>query len=229
MRDAYTLEFPAVGVREGKGETAPEVLLACSVIYAFAVSWGSLIYAAVLPLMCLIVCRTNLKALLKLNIINAVMIITTALTWPDFSEGLMTGIIIALRVNMVYVVFASLVFPLGIAKIYGALSFLPSKLRVLIILTLRGIYILHDRLNTAITAVKLRAPDVGGMMRLKLAAYMFASVLLQGSTRSEHMMLAVECRGGFGGFTQSEHRGLTGRDIVICVVFAVYIGAVLYA
>ena len=228
MRDAYTLEFPAVNITERNNDTAPEVLLACSVIYAFAVSCGSLITAMILPAICLITRKADLKALVKLNMINAVMIITIALTWPVFSDGIITGSVIALRVNMIYIVFASLVFPMGIAKIYSALYWLPEKLRILIILTLRGIYILHERIDTAITAVKLRAPELKGNMKLKVIAYIFASVLLQGADRSERMMLAIECRGGFAGFTQSEHSGLTGRDITICVVFSVYIIAVLF-
>lgn len=230
MRDVYSLEFPAVNVSERSNDISPEVLLLCSVIYAFVVSSanyaGTFIICALFPAVCLVYHRIKL---IKINIFNIIMIITLALTWPDFLEGIITGLIIALRVNMIYIVFASIVFPLGLAKIYAALFWLPEKLRILIVLTLRGIYILHDRLNTAITAVKLRAPGIHGVMKFRVFAYILGSVLLQGYTRSERMMLAIECRGGFAGFSQSERSGLTGRDMAIFVIFMLYIGVMLYA
>ena len=190
---------------------------------------GALLFASVLPVLCMFRHNTSIKALVKLNIINAVMIITMALTWPVFSEGITAGMIIALRVNMIYIVFASVVFPLGTAKIYSALCSMgiPEKLRVLMLLTFRGIFILHDRLNTALVSVKLRAPALRGTMKLKVIAYVFASVLLQGAGRSERMMTAAECRGGFGGFSQAERHELSRKDIALCAVMTAYALAVI--
>ena len=232
MRDTYTLEFPITANTTAITDTAPEVNVLCSVLYALAVSMSvkpvSLLLASVMPILCMFIHNNpGMKALMKLNMINAIMIITMALTWPVFSEGIITGIITALRVNMIYIVFASLVFPLGMAKIYSAMYCLPEKLRILIILTLRGIYILHDRLNTALISVRLRAPALNGMMKLKVIAYIFASVLLQASDKSERMIIAAECRGGFAGFSQSEHNSLSRKDIALCAVMSVYTLAVI--
>ena len=214
MRDVYTLELPAVNLSAPAGEISPEVITSCAVIYALAVSmskaYSALIAASVLPVVLLF---RNRIPLLKINIMNLVMIITMALTWPNFSEGLIMGTVTALRVNMIYIVFSALVFPLGMSAVYSLR--LPKKLRVMIILTLRGIFILSERMEKALISVKLRAPNVKGMMKLKVFAYILGGVLLKGSAKSERMMSAIVCRGGFGGFFQHERGGLSVKDAVI--------------
>ena len=184
---------------------AEACIVVFSIIYAFAVSiTGDIYVLAFLAVLPLILLFRGSRIPVKLNIVNALMVITLALTWPVFREGLITGIIIALRVNMIYVVFASFVFQLGAAGIYKALVFLhiPEKLRVLMLLTLRGIYILQDRFDAALTSLRLRAPEIHGLLRFKTFAYITGSVLLQSSQRSEKMLQAIKSRGGFGGFIQ---------------------------
>ena len=231
MRDVYTLELPAVNLSAPAGEISPEVITSCAVIYALAVSmskaYSALIAASVLPVVLLF---RNRIPLLKINIMNLVMIITMALTWPNFSEGLIMGTVTALRVNMIYIVFSALVFPLGMSAVYSLR--LPKKLRVMIILTLRGIFILSERMEKALISVKLRAPNVKGMMKLKVFAYVLGSVLLKNADHSERMMLAVETRGGFGGFAVSETRRLNVRDTVMiagCTVYSLLIVILNYA
>ena len=179
------------------------MMILCVLCYAFIVSVSrtlpALLAASLLPLL-LLTKKPSLPHIFKLNAINAVMIITLALTWPDVREGLLMGLVIALRANMIYVVFAALVLPMGLGAVYSLP--LPEKLKVLVILTVRGIYILRDSLDTALISVKLRAPNVKGIARLKVFAYVLGSVLLRSSARSERMMLAVMTRGGFGGFKQ---------------------------
>ena len=202
--------------------------------YAFAVSVSrtipALLAASVLPVMLLCVKRFTTPHLLKLNILNAVMIITLALTWPDVREGLVMGITIALRANMIYVVFAALVLPMGLGAVYSLP--LPEKLKVLVILTVRAIYILRDSLDTALISVKLRAPNMRTMTRLKVFAYVLGSVLLRSAGRSERMMYAVMTRGGFGGFVQSERVRLCLADwmrFAGCAVYVLAVGAMNYA
>ena len=231
MKDAYTFGLPAMNLAAHTGENSSESVTMCAVIYALAVSmtceYSALIAASVLPMILLF---RNRIPLLKINVMNLVMIITMALTWPDMSEGLVMGTITALRVNMIYIVFAGIVFPLGMSAVYSLR--LPEKLRVMLILTLRGIFILHDRLEKALISVKLRAPAVKGMMKLKVFAYVLGSVLLQSMSHSERMMLAVETRGGFGGFAVNENRRLSVRDMVLvgsCAGYAVLIVLLNYA
>lgn len=230
MRDAYILELPAVNLG-GHGEISPEAVTWCAVIYALAVSmsreYSALLAASVLPVILLF--RKKIP-LLKINVMNLVMIITMALTWPDVSEGLVMGTVTALRVNMIYIVFAGIVFPLGMSAVYSLR--LPEKLRVMVILTLRGIFILRERMEKALISVKLRAPNVKGMMKLKVFAYVVGSVLLKSADHSERMMLAIETRGGFGGFSANDNRSLSVKDMVMiatCAVYAVLIVILNYA
>ena len=182
------------------------MMIACVLGYALAVSMCRsvtvLLFAGILPLVLVCVKRVSLPHLLKLNAFNAVMMFTLALTWPDVREGIVMGAVITLRVNMIYVVFAALVFPLGLWAVYSLP--LPEKLRVLVILTVRGIYIMRDSFDSAMLSVKLRAPNAGLIMRLKLFAYVLGSGLIRSAGRSERMTLAVQSRGGFGGFMQRE-------------------------
>ena len=222
------MNIEAINESQSHSDISPEVLLSCSIVYALAVSLSDSIYAltlaSVIPLLLVITKRLNLTSLMKLNAFNLIMIITIALTWPDFNGGLTKGITIALRVNMIYILFAVMIYPLGYAKIFAALNSLnvPEKLRVLFLLTLRGIFILYDRYSCALISLRLRAKNLHGLMKLRAFAYITCSVLLQSSERSERMLQAVQCRGGFNGFIQSEHKRVRMRDVIACVCFAVY-------
>ncbi|MBR0256858.1 MAG: hypothetical protein IJQ58_03900 [Synergistaceae bacterium] len=229
-QNAYTLEFsPTTAATETRRN--PATTLICAVSYALAVSvsdsWPALLLASILPAV-ILAKRFPLHALAKLNLLNAVMILTLALTWPEFSGGLVMGTVIALRVNMICVVFMSMVYPLGTGGIYEALCVLgmPEKMRVLIILTLRGIYTMHERFETALISVRLRAPNLKGMMKLRVFASVTASVLVQSALRSENVMRAVKCRGGFGGFSQYRHEGFNSRDVLFMAGFMVYASCV---
>lgn len=232
-QDNFTLTFSSEKVYSSEKKFAPEVLLVSSIVYALAVSlsnkFSALALAAVLPVVIICLKKFNFSSLLKLNVINLVMIITLALTWPIFLDGVKMGMLITLRLNMIYIAFAFMIFPLGITGIYEALCTLrvPEKLRVLIILTLRGIFILHERLETALISVKLRAPNLKGIMKLKTFASILASVLLQSSSHSERMMQAVTCRGGLGGFSQSERESIRLRDMLVIVSFMIYSAVVI--
>ena len=225
-QNAYTLEFsPITATTETRRN--PSTTLICAVSYALAVSvsesWPALLIASILPAV-MMSKGFPFSRLAKLNMLNAVMILTLALTWPDFTVGLVMGTVIALRVNMICVVFMSMVYPLGVGGIYEALCVLgmPEKLRVLIVLTLRGIYTMHERFETALISVRLRATNLRGMMKLRVFACVTASVLVQSVLRSENVMRAVKCRGGFGGFSQTRHEGFSVKDIAFMAGFMVY-------
>ena len=203
-------------------------MMICALLYAFAVSISqsvnALLIASILPIILIFTRKISLSPLLKINAVNAVMLLTLALTWPVMHEGVMMGLLIAWRVNMIYIVFAAIVFPLGISAVYGLP--LPEKLRVLVILTVRGIHILHDSIDKAFISASLRAPDAGLVMRLKIFAYVLGSSLLRSSDRSERMMIAVQSRGGFGGFMQTEKVRVTVREVMMLVLCVGYSGLV---
>ncbi|MBQ9574590.1 MAG: hypothetical protein IJR27_04850 [Synergistaceae bacterium] len=227
----YTLEFPrqSLVINSSTNTNSPAVVLVSALSYALAVSISTsiaaLFTASLMPLTFILTKRFKLSHLVKINIVNIIMIFTLAMTWPIFIDGLVMGAVIALRVNMICVAFGVMIYPLGTAGMYEALCVLnvPMKLRVLVILTLRGIYTLSERYSSSITSVKLRAPELSGMMRLKVFAYMIGNILLQTSERSENIMRAVKCRGGFGGFKQSENDGFNLRDIVMMTGYAFYV------
>ncbi|MBQ7594257.1 MAG: hypothetical protein IJU48_07880 [Synergistaceae bacterium] len=233
IQDSFTLTFPHEKFYASRNNFAPESLLVSALVYSLAVSISSnfipLILVLILPVMIVCVKKFQVSSLLKLNIINLVMIITLALTWPVFLDGVKMGMLITLRLNMIYIVCEYMIFPLGITGIYEALYALrvPEKLRVLIILTLRGIFIMRERLETALISVKLRAPNLKGIMKLKVFASILASVLLQSSSHSERMMQAVILRGGFTGFSQSEREGLKLGDMLLIVSFMLYAAVVM--
>ncbi len=207
---------------------SPEALLLCSLVYALTVSMSDSFYAltlaSIVPVLLLIRNRFILSSLVRLNAFNLIMIITLAMTWPSLTEGIMKGLTIALRVNMIYILFGTLIYPMGYARIFSALNSLnvPEKLRVLLLLTLRGIFILHERFSSALISLRLRAPNLHGLMKFRAFAYITASVLLQSSERSERMMRAIQCRGGFAGFIQTEHKRLRIHDVIVCLCFIFY-------
>ena len=203
-------------------------MIYCALIYAFAVSVSqnihALIIASILPAILLCTQKISLSPFLKINAVNAVMLFMLVLTWPVMTEGVIMGLLIAWRVNLIYIVFAALVFPLGISAVYGLP--LPEKMRVLVILTVRGIHILHDSIDRAFLSASLRAPEAGLIMRLKIFAYVLGMSLLRSSERSERMMIAVQTRGGFGGFMQSGKCRVCVREAVMLVLCMGYSGLV---
>ena len=228
-RGVYSLETPRENI-SSSAERNPAAVLISSLLYALAVTLSTNIYslliASILPAR--LINRVKLSALAKLNLINALMILTLTLTWPDLCDGFMMGVIISLRVNMICIAFSAMVYPLGTSGIYEALCVLrvPEKLCVMIILTLRGINILRERYESAIISVKLRVPNIRGLMRLKIFAAMMGMILLQSLERSENMMTSVKCRGGFAGFIQSETRGINSGDMVYILKILVYISII---
>ena len=181
---AYTLELPRE-VLSVSAKHSPAYTLLSAVIYAIAVSVSNtipaLFIASILPVTLLAMKRFPISSLVSINIFNLVMILTLSLTWPDFYDGLIMGMVIALRVNMIVAAFGAIVYPLGVYGMYEAMSSLrvPVKLRVLAILTMRGVNILRESFETAIISVRLRAPNLRGIMRLKVFAYMTGTILLQ--------------------------------------------------
>ena len=146
----------------------------------------------------------------KIFLANLIIIITTTLTWPDIHEGFFAGLSIALKASIIYLICAFFIFPKGFTGIYKALVFLhvPEKLRILILLTLRGIFILKERFESALISLKLRAPKQKNFAKIKSFTYITGSVLLQAADRSERMERAIKCRGGFGGFNSIRNEKL---------------------
>jgi len=150
----------------------------------------------------------------KLFWANLFIIVTTTLTWPDIREGFFTGLSVALKCSVIYLICVVFIFPKGFSGIYKILLFLhvPEKLRILILLTLRGIFILKERFESALISLKLRAPGQKNFAKLKSFTHVTGSVLLQAAERSERMERAIKCRGGFKGFNSIRNEELGVRN-----------------
>ena len=223
----------------------PRARIVCAAAYAVTLSAldrpAALAFAALLP-GALFFCgplRPLLRSLRQLNLVSLVMTFLLALTWPGETlwgpftrEGIRQGLLIAVRLNLISVVLLRLIAAMGPARSETALARLgcPEKLRVLLLLTLRGIYLLAERMATALQAVNLRSgagrsPHLKGMLRWRVFAFMAASALLQSSDRSERMMLALNCRGGLAGFAAAQPLRWRIRDTALAVFCAVVLAA----
>lgn len=199
----------------------------CSVVYSVAVSISKSPMAFFLALLVPLFLsdKSILKTLLKINLINIFMIIVMILTWPSKIEGVKIGFLITLRLNLIFIVFLKLFKSIGQQGFYRALNskIVPEKIRLLVILTVRGIFILSERFNAAILSVKLRAPGIKNFLKWKTLAYMTSSVLLQSSVHSEKMSFAIKCRGGFKGFSQFNNDIIWQKhDTIFCVISIIY-------
>ena len=222
----------------------PRARLLCALSLSAALSAVNdpvlLLCAAFIPL-ALVPCgpvRPLFRALLRLNAAGLIMALLLALTYPDaalwgpFSrEGLRVALTVLLRLNLIMIVLLRLVTAMGPERVDSALSRfgLPEKLRVLLLLTLRGIFLLVERFASTLRAVRLRAPRMKGTLKLKAFACMTASSLLQASDRSERMTAALRCRGGLAGFHQAPPLCWHGRDTALCLLFAGDIAALAWA
>lgn len=199
-----------------------------AIFYSIAVTLSknfiAFLIASILPL-CLLffVSSSGLKTLAKLNLLNIVMILSMIFTFPSFHEAINIALLIILRMNFICIVFIKLFEFMAIHKIYYLPKIIPQKIIILFILTLRGIFILYDKLQSAILSVKLRAPDLHGLLKLKIFAYLIASSLLKSSFKSEKILLAINCRGGFSGFYQSKNLHWNFHDNIFCLFCTIYI------
>ena len=203
-----------------------------AIFYSLAVTLSknliAFLIASILPL-CLLffVSSSGLKTLAKLNFLNIVMILSMIFTFPSLNEAINIALLITLRMNFICIVFIKLFEFMAQKKIYYLPKIIPQKITVLFILTLRGIFILYEKLQSAILSVKLRAPNLHGLMKLKIFAYLIASSLLKSSFKSEKILLAINCRGGFAGFFQSKNLtknfNWNFHDNIFCLFSAIYI------
>jgi energy-coupling factor transporter transmembrane protein EcfT len=189
---------------------------------------------SVLPL-CLLFMdgRSGLSALIRMlsgvNKVSVLAIIFLPLTYPGsrvlmfFSaEGARAALLITWKLNIISVVLLKMVTSMGMPGVNDALAALrfPLKLRMLLILTMRYIILLADRMSAMTRAVDLRAPDLKGGGVFRAYACMLGTTLVHSADRAERASLAMECRGGMNGFSGIAARGWTRRDLALCALFA---------
>ncbi len=200
------------------------IAICYAISVAIARTSGAFLMASVLPIaLAFTLSNSSLRTLAKINLLNLFMLVTMILTFPDFKAAL----IIILRLNFTCVVFAKL-FETTSFYIPDP-KFVPKKIRVLLILTIRGIFMLQDCLHSSILSVKMRAPNLHGVLKWKVFAYVIASSILRSESRSEKMLLAIKMRGGFAGFEQGRDLNWKFSDSVICVLSGIYVTGIFLA
>ncbi|MBQ9564719.1 MAG: hypothetical protein IJU98_03930 [Synergistaceae bacterium] len=216
----------------------PRCRLLCSLAFAFAVSLlkspVALLCASLIPL-ALLLCAPLAplaRPMLRLNAVALVMAVLLVLTTPrapDAWAGLRLAALLIVRLNLISIVLLRLALLMGPGRVDAALAALglPEKLRLLLLLTQRGIFLLANRVETSLRAVHLRAPRLRGTLKFRTFAGVAASSLIQSSTRSEHMTMALRCRGGLRGFAQAAPLTWRRRDTVLCLAFVLDIAAAL--
>ena len=173
--------------------------------------------------------RGMVRMLSGMNKVSMLALVFLPLTYPGnrvfmfFSvEGAYAALLIIWKLNIISVVILKMIASMGIAGVHDALAALrfPVKLRMLLLLTMRYVFLLADRMSSMVKAIDLRAPDMRGGKMYRAYACMVGTTLVHSADRAELASLAIGCRGGMNGFSQLVTRKWTRRDWVLCAIFA---------
>lgn len=193
------------------------IISAC--IISFLTAPRALIAASILPILLIIRKAVILKKLVRLNLINLFVAFMIIITWPDLKEGFRFALLIIIRMNLIFIILLNT----GLN-----IPFMPAKMRVLIIMTVRGIFIMHERFTAALISIKLRAKNLHGLLKFKVIAYLIASGLLRSSERAERVYQVIGMRGGFNGFNQEFTDKFKKRDLIYILIFMIYGGVLIF-
>jgi energy-coupling factor transporter transmembrane protein EcfT len=214
--------------------------LMLSAALAFARSLPGLLAGCVMPLLLLFAgdFARLAKILARVNAVTVFVWLLLPLTVPGtrvagvFSiEGLRLALLTTCKLNLISVVWIRLAAELGVERIDGVLGGfrLPEKMRVLLLLTTRYVFLLTERVAAMTRAVRLRAPELGGRQMCAAFACMLGTTLVHSSDRAERSMLAMRCRAGsdtLRGFSQHRPPRWGARDTALCLFSAANAAAV---
>ena len=160
------------------------------------------------------------RSLVHLNAVSIFVCILLPLTYPG--DGLGLALLIVLKLNLISVVMIRMVVSLGMGRIDNVLGDfrIPEKMRVLLLLTMRYVLLLADRVVTMTRAIFLRAPLLRGGALYRTFACMLGTTLIHSSDRAERSMQAIRCRGGMAGFAQCCPLKWRVSDTALCAFFA---------
>jgi cobalt/nickel transport system permease protein len=205
---------------DGRCRLLSLVLLVIAVISAgsFAVTGG-------IALACLAALAREIRVtalrLVPVNLMAAALWLPVAFGF-DASKALLY----TLRINCAALVSMCLVFPMGLSALAASMADLgaPEKLVSLFMLTYRYIFLLHDRLFTALASMRLRcARQSGDLYRWRSMAAVFASALAHALFRGNRIWAAMLCRGFDGAFPVTVALKWKLRDSLLlaaCAAFA---------
>jgi energy-coupling factor transporter transmembrane protein EcfT len=174
------------------------------------------------------------RALAHVNAVTVFVWILLPLTVPGpraadiFSvEGLRLALLTTCKLNLISVTLIRMVAALGMGRIDNVLGDfrLPEKMRVLLLLTMRYVLSLTERVSTMTRALRLRAPGLKGRRMCAAFACMLGTTLIHSSDRAERSLLAMRCRAGsdisyLSGFSQCRPLRWRACDTALCFFFA---------
>jgi energy-coupling factor transporter transmembrane protein EcfT len=173
--------------------------------------------------------RELTKTLIHVNAVTVFVWLVLPPTAPGgWAEGFRSAFLVTCKLNLISVTLIRMIAELGMERIDGVLiSFrVPEKMRVLLLLTARYVFLLRDRLSAMTRAIRLRAPGLKGKPLYAAFACMLGTTLIHSSDKAERSMLALRCRGGMGGFSQCRPLNWRWRDTSLCAFFAANVIAV---
>ncbi|MDR1873444.1 MAG: energy-coupling factor transporter transmembrane protein EcfT [Synergistaceae bacterium] len=169
------------------------------------------------------------KMLVHVNAVTVFVWILLPITTPGpWGEGLRLALLVTCKLNLISVVLIRMIAELGMGRIDNVLSsfHFSEKMRVLLLLTMRYVFLLMDCAVTMTRAICLRAPALRGTRLYSAFACMLGTTLIHSAARAERSMLAMRCRGGMTGFARPCLLHWRPRDTLLCAFFAVNAAAV---
>jgi cobalt/nickel transport system permease protein len=121
-----------------------------------------------------------------------------------------------LRINAAALLYMVTAAPLGAGGLASALVKLrcPDKLAVLFLLTYRYVFVLYQRVFTAVLSMRLRRPPRAAPGQWRAYAAVFAAALISAVIRSRNIGKALRVRGFDGAFPLTRTFALKPSDIL---------------
>jgi cobalt/nickel transport system permease protein len=176
------------------------------------------------------------RAMRNVNVVGVLVWIFMPLTYPGerlfgiLSEsGLHAALIVTWKLNLMSAVLLQMVVSMGVSGIADALGRLgiPLKLRMLILLTARYVFLLAERVESMWRAVRLRAPGISGLFACRSFACVVGTTLIHSADTAGRSALAMSCRGGMSGFFQQRQSRWGLRDSLLLALFLLYFSCAL--
>ncbi|MDR2257665.1 MAG: energy-coupling factor transporter transmembrane protein EcfT [Treponema sp.] len=167
--------------------------------------------------------RVTARRLAPVNLMTAALWLPVAAGFDPY-----TALRYTLRINCAALLSMCLVFPMGISPFAAALAGLkvPRKLIALFLLTCRYIFLLYERLFTALASMGLRRTIHNDVYRWRSISAVFASVLTSAFVRGEKTRAAMVCRGFDGTFPVTAVLKWKFRDTLLlaaCAAFSAWV------
>jgi cobalt/nickel transport system permease protein len=173
--------------------------------------------------------RVTLPRLAAVNSMAVALWLPVAAGFDPSGVLLTKALLYTLRLNCAALLAMVLVVPMGISVLAASMAGLkvPGKMVSLFLLTYRCIFLLHDRLFTALGSMGLRCTIKSDIYRWRSLAAVFASVLAGAAFRGKKVWTAMVCRGFDGTFPVTAALVWRFRDGLFLAACAVFLALVI--